>query len=78
MMQRRSILEKAKGSLTDRERYIFENRTAAPHDAKTLEDLGVIYGVTRERIRQIEMKALEKVQRQLAILGIPRTDLKAA
>jgi len=78
MMQRRSLLENAKSCLNERERYIFENRTAARDDVKTLEDLGEIYGVSRERIRQIEVKALAKVQRQLSLLGIPRTDLKAA
>lgn len=77
MDQRRALLEKAKSCLTDRERHIFETRTAARDEVLTLDDLGKVYGVTRERIRQIEMKALNKVQRQLAFMGLPRVDLRA-
>lgn len=78
MEQRRALLEKAKSCLNDRERHVFETRTAARHDVLTLDDLGKIYGVSRERIRQIEMKAIDKVQRQLSFMGLPRVDLRAA
>jgi RNA polymerase sigma-32 factor len=49
-------------SLIDRERRIFEARRLADQPA-TLEDLSSEFGVSRERIRQIEVRAFEKVQR---------------
>jgi RNA polymerase sigma-32 factor len=59
---RRGLLEGALKSLTDRERQIFEARRLRDEPA-TLEDLSVEFGVSRERIRQIEVRAFEKVQR---------------
>jgi RNA polymerase sigma-32 factor len=59
---RRGLLEGALKSLTDRERQIFEARRLRD-DPATLEDLSVEFGVSRERIRQIEVRAFEKVQR---------------
>jgi RNA polymerase sigma-32 factor len=58
---RRGLLEGALKSLTDRERQIFEARRLR-EDPATLEDLSVEFGVSRERIRQIEVRAFEKVQ----------------
>jgi RNA polymerase sigma-32 factor len=48
-------------TLNDRERRIFEARRLA-EDPATLEDLSAEFGVSRERIRQIEVRAFEKVQ----------------
>jgi RNA polymerase sigma-32 factor len=48
--------------LNDRERRIFEARRLAD-DPITLEDLASEFGVSRERVRQIEVRAFEKVQR---------------
>ena len=62
MALRRGLLEGALKSLTDRERQIFEARRLREEPA-TLEDLSVEFGVSRERIRQIEVRAFEKVQR---------------
>jgi RNA polymerase sigma-32 factor len=59
---RRGLLEGALKSLTERERQIFEARRLRDEPA-TLEDLSVEFGVSRERIRQIEVRAFEKVQR---------------
>src|SRR5512138_1301872 len=59
---RRGLLENAMKALTDRERQIFEARRLRD-DPATLEDLSVEFGVSRERIRQIEVRAFEKVQR---------------
>jgi len=59
---RRGLLKKALGSLSDRERRIFEARRLAEEPA-TLEDLSAEFGVSRERIRQIEVRAFEKVQK---------------
>ena len=60
LTQRRNYLEQALGKLNDRERRIFEARRLA-EDAETLEDLAQEFGVSRERIRQIEVRAFERV-----------------
>ena len=59
---RRSFLAKGLATLNDRERRIFEARRLA-EDPATLEDLSAEFGVSRERIRQIEVRAFEKVQK---------------
>jgi len=68
--QRKSFLTKALSSLNDRERLIFEARRLA-EDPVTLEDLSTEFGVSRERIRQIEVRAFEKVQK--AVQGSAKT-----
>ena len=55
-------LAKRSTVLNDRERRIFEARRLAD-DPITLEDLAEEFGVSRERIRQIEVRAFEKVQK---------------
>ena len=47
--------------LNERERRIFEARRLA-EDPLTLEDLSAEFGISRERVRQIEVRAFEKVQ----------------
>ncbi|MFL5112182.1 MAG: RNA polymerase sigma factor RpoH [Microvirga sp.] len=59
---RRKALSSALGVLNDRERRIFEARRLAD-DPVTLEDLAAEFGVSRERVRQIEVRAFEKVQK---------------
>jgi RNA polymerase sigma-32 factor len=61
LSRRKSYLEKAMSTLNDREKRIFEARRLAEEPA-TLEDLSAEFGVSRERIRQIEVRAFEKVQ----------------
>jgi RNA polymerase sigma-32 factor len=61
-MNRRKALGDALSVLNDRERRIFEARRLAD-DPITLEDLAAEFGVSRERVRQIEVRAFEKVQR---------------
>jgi RNA polymerase sigma-32 factor len=58
---RLGALKNALGVLNDRERRIFEARRLAD-DPVTLEDLSTEFGVSRERVRQIEVRAFEKVQ----------------
>ncbi|MBN9052130.1 MAG: RNA polymerase sigma factor RpoH [Rhizobiales bacterium] len=58
---RHKALTKALGVLNDRERRIFEARRLAD-DPITLEELAAEFGVSRERVRQIEVRAFEKVQ----------------
>jgi RNA polymerase sigma-32 factor len=61
LSQRKAYLERAMETLNERERRIFEARRLA-EDPATLEDLSEEFGVSRERIRQIEVRAFEKVQ----------------
>ncbi|WP_372005868.1 RNA polymerase sigma factor RpoH [Tistrella mobilis] len=58
----RTLIEGAVASLGDRERDIFSRRRLVDAPA-TLEDLSQVYGISRERVRQIEARALEKVSR---------------
>jgi RNA polymerase sigma-32 factor len=60
--QRKSYLSNALFALNDRERRIFEARRLTDSPI-TLEDLSTEFGVSRERIRQIEVRAFEKVQK---------------
>ncbi len=59
---RRKALGQALEVLNDRERRIFEARRLAD-DPITLEELANEFGVSRERVRQIEVRAFEKVQK---------------
>jgi RNA polymerase sigma-32 factor len=59
---RRQALSSALSVLNDRERRIFEARRLAD-DPVTLEELAEEFGVSRERVRQIEVRAFEKVQK---------------
>jgi RNA polymerase sigma-32 factor len=59
---RLNLLGEAMEKLTDRERRVFEARRMQEEPA-TLEDLSQEFGVSRERIRQIEVRAFEKVQK---------------
>jgi RNA polymerase sigma-32 factor len=59
---RRKALTDALSVLNERERRIFEARRLAD-DPITLEDLADEFGVSRERVRQIEVRAFEKVQK---------------
>jgi RNA polymerase sigma-32 factor len=69
---RRAALAQALGVLNDRERRIFEARRLA-EDPMTLEDLSGEFGISRERVRQIEVRAFEKVQ-QAAREGVARVE----
>ena len=58
---RRTALSQALTVLNERERRIFEARRLSD-DPMTLEDLSSEFGISRERVRQIEVRAFEKVQ----------------
>src|SRR5476651_448752 len=72
---RRKALTQALDVLNERERRIFEARRLAD-DPITLEDLASEFGVSRERVRQIEVRAFEKVQKavknRIATLEAPQ------
>jgi RNA polymerase sigma-32 factor len=78
---RRQLLKDAMGVLNDREKRIFEARRLA-EDPVTLEDLSAEFGVSRERVRQIEVRAFEKVQKAVRKgareLERPRAEIEAA
>jgi RNA polymerase sigma-32 factor len=59
--ERRTLLSTALEELTPRERDILEARRLR-EDPMTLEDLSLKYGISRERVRQIEVRAFEKLQ----------------
>jgi RNA polymerase sigma-32 factor len=58
---RRALLANAMKVLNDRERRIFEARRLSD-EPMTLEELSGEFGISRERVRQIEVRAFEKVQ----------------
>jgi RNA polymerase sigma-32 factor len=76
---RHKALGEALTVLNDRERRIFEARQLA-EEPTTLEDLADEFGVSRERIRQIEVRAFDKVRKATrnAILAIERTMAETA
>ena len=61
LAQRRALLGRAMAELNDRERRIFTERRLRERP-RTLESLSDEFGVSRERIRQIEVRAFQKVQ----------------
>ena len=62
-------LHEALAMLDDRSRMIVQRRWLAEGDAATLHELAAEYGVSAERIRQIEAKAMQKMRNQLAALA---------
>ncbi|MDX1423148.1 MAG: RNA polymerase sigma factor RpoH [Kiloniellales bacterium] len=62
--KRRALLVTAMDNLNDRERHILEERRLK-EDPTTLEDLSQEYGISRERVRQIEVRAFEKLQKAI-------------
>jgi len=75
-------LSQALGVLNERERRIFEARRLSD-DPITLEDLSTEFGISRERVRQIEVRAFEKIQqavrdRVARVENMPRPPLPLA
>jgi RNA polymerase sigma-32 factor len=61
-------LTRALDSLDDRSRRIIRARWLAESNPKTLHELAGEFGVSAERIRQIEAKAMQKMKKELAAL----------
>jgi RNA polymerase sigma-32 factor len=74
---RHDLLVTALDTLNDREKHILMERRLAD-EPKTLEELSQVYGVSRERIRQIGVRAFEKLQSALLRLAGERRLLPAA
>ncbi|MCC5996242.1 MAG: RNA polymerase sigma factor RpoH [Oceanicaulis sp.] len=68
---RMTLLQEAMGGLNERERHIIEERRLT-EEPKTLEELAEVYKVSRERIRQIEVRAFEKLQTEMKRLANER------
>jgi RNA polymerase sigma-32 factor len=64
---RRDLLTQAMHVLNEREKHILTERRLK-EDPTTLEDLSVQYGISRERVRQIEVRAFEKLQKAIMAL----------
>jgi len=62
--QRHEMLDAALGVLNERERHILSDRRLS-EEPKTLEELSQVYNVSRERVRQIEVRAFEKLQKAM-------------
>jgi RNA polymerase sigma-32 factor len=64
LTKRRVLLQDALLTLKERERHILTERRLKD-DPTTLEDLSQVYGISRERVRQIEVRAFEKLQKAI-------------
>src|SRR3954471_10008585 len=62
--KRRALLKSAMTNLNERERHILTERRLKD-EPTTLEDLSQHYGISRERVRQIEVRAFEKLQKNI-------------
>jgi RNA polymerase sigma-32 factor len=76
MNLRMSLLEAAMTELTERERHILTERRLKD-EPTTLEELASEYGVSRERVRQIEVRAFEKLQKNMRAAASERNLVEA-
>ena len=74
--QRMGLLESAMTELTDRERHILTERRLKDSPT-TLEELAAEYGVSRERVRQIEVRAFEKLQKSMQAAAVEKNLVNA-
>ena len=73
---RRAMMMEAMEELNERERHILTERKLKD-EPKTLEDLSQVYNVSRERIRQIEVRAFEKLQKRMRELAAEQNMIPA-
>ena len=66
--RRHRLLERAMTTLNERERHILAERRLRD-EPMTLEDLSQKYGISRERVRQIEVRAFEKLQKAMKAMA---------
>ena len=74
---RRGLLAEGLEALNERERHILAERRLN-EEPKTLEDLSQIYGVSRERVRQIEARAFEKLRHAMLEVAANRSGNRLA
>ena len=75
--QRMTLMEAALSELSDRERHILTERRLKDNPT-TLEELAAEYGVSRERVRQIEVRAFEKLQKSVTAAARDKNLIEAA
>ena len=71
LSMRRDMLNSAMSGLNDREKDILTQRRLVD-EVKTLEELSENYGVSRERVRQIEVRAFEKLQERMREMALEK------
>ena len=71
LYMRRELLNSAMSALNDREKDILTQRRLVD-EVKTLEELSENYGVSRERVRQIEVRAFEKLQERMREMALEK------
>ncbi|MFL2794620.1 MAG: RNA polymerase sigma factor RpoH [Paracoccaceae bacterium] len=71
LSMRRDMLNSAMSGLNDREKDILTQRRLVD-EIKTLEELSENYGVSRERVRQIEVRAFEKIQEKMRDMALEK------
>jgi len=71
LSMRRDMLKSAMSGLNDRERDILTQRRLVD-EVVTLEELSENYGVSRERVRQIEVRAFEKLQEKMREMAVEK------
>jgi len=74
---RHALLTEALSSLNERERHILTQRRLI-EEPQTLEELSQEYQVSRERVRQIEVRAFEKLQKAMLRIAGEKRLLSAA
>jgi RNA polymerase sigma-32 factor len=77
LSHRKGLLGEALKVLNDRERHILTERRLK-EEPTTLEDLSVQYNISRERVRQIEVRAFEKLQKAMRALEAQDAERRAA
>jgi len=76
-IQRHTLLIEAMQGLSDREKHILTERRLV-EEPRTLEELSQEFGVSRERVRQIEVRAFEKLQKEMMRIASDRHLLPVA
>lgn len=74
---RQTLLRQALASLPERERHILSERQLS-EEPKTLEQLGSVYGISRERVRQLESRAFDRLKKAVERLTAEQASTRAA